>query len=151
MNDELEQEFHELINEIRSSRKENVTHTRSFVNQVFLLAGALAALLMPAYALTKLAPVQHAFITVALCFLLGCILFGVISLSVVLGQEAQNLEDKQESLEEKDLQQYLQIRNDLQKQKVRGTHDARGAIVVFLFGGGVLLLMVGIVLGAYGL
>ena len=103
MSDELEQEFRELIDEMRSCRMENITQTRSFTHQVFLVAGAIAAFLMPAYASARLAPVQHAFITVALCFLLGCILFGVISLSVVLGQEIRNLTDVQESLEKKDL------------------------------------------------
>jgi len=101
MSDKCEQEFRELIDKIQSCRMENIKQTRSYANQIFVLAGAISAFLMPAFFLSNLSPWQHTCLTFALILLLGSIIFGVAVLSIFLGQEAKDLAIIQESLEEK--------------------------------------------------
>lgn len=151
MSDELEQEFRELIDKIRSCRMENITQTRSYANQVFVLAGAISAFLMPVFFLSNLSPWQHTCLTFALILLLGSIIFGVVFLSIVLGQEAKFLAIIQESLEEKKPEIYFEIQKQIKQHKYRRAHDLQDGILLGLFTVGVFLIMLGLVFGAWGL
>ena len=154
MSDKLKQEIRELIDKIRACRMENITQTRSYTNQIFVLAGAISAFLMPVFFLTSLSPLQHICLMFALIFLLGSIIFGVVLLSIVLGQEAKDLAKKQESLEAlEDMkpETFLEISKQFKQYKYRRSHDLRDIILLGLFTFGVFLIMMGIVFGAWGL
>ncbi|MBU0486227.1 MAG: hypothetical protein KKB30_17115 [Proteobacteria bacterium] len=152
MNDQVEQEFRELTDWVRLRRIENISQTRSFFHQVLILAGAIATFLMPAYMMAQLTPFQHAFIALALCCLLIAILFGVISLSYVLGKETRELTQRQEGLEKKDIQLLAKIKKEQEKQKPYASpFDAPAIILLSLFVLGILSLMVGIAIGVKGL
>ena len=151
MSDELEQEFCELIDKIRACRMENITQTRSYVHQIFVLAGAISAFLMPVFFLGNLSPWQHICLTFALILLLGSIIFGVVSLSIVLGREAKHLAKTQESLEKKKPEIYSEIPEQIKQYKYRRSHDLRDIILLGLFSVGVFLIMLSLVFGAWGL
>lgn len=151
MSGDIEQEFYELIDEIRACRKENIAQTRSYVHQIFILAGAISAFLTPVFFLGNFSPWQHICLTFALVLLLGSIIFGVVSLSIVLGQEAIDLAKRQESLEDMKPETFLEISQQFKQYKYRRSHDLRDIILLGLFIFGVFLIMLGLVFGAWGL
>jgi hypothetical protein len=140
-----------LLKEVRELTVKNLSQRRVQVQQECVLAGAIAAFLMPVYTSASLFSVQHTLIALAIvCFLL-CILTGMWQLGIVLSREANDLGDMRISLEERDrerAQKYIARSN--KRRKRRDDPDVVGFCVHALFIGAILFLVSALILGEYG-
>ena len=134
----LDHKMERFRDKVRDARMENVAHTRTHAQQVFLLAGGIAAFLMPLYASTDLTPIQFAFVSTSLaCFLL-CILLGVANLSYVLHKERLDLKKLHDGLHDPAaFSKYEAQRKPTDDSKL----DVLGTFIDILFAFGVLALL----------
>src|SRR5205809_477983 len=90
-----------FLRELREWTAENIRHYRTHVQQISILAGAIAAFLMPVYA-SQTSTIQRSLVAISIVMLLLCILIGMLHLWQIITSEAIDLKDMRISVEEKD-------------------------------------------------
>src|SRR6266704_730537 len=130
---------------------ENVKHFRTHVQQVSILAGAIAAFLMPVYASQATTTIQRSLVAISIVMLLLCILIGMLYLWQIITSEALDLKDMRICLDEKDEERKKKYDERKEKRlKRRDKPDVVNITIHLLFSGAILVLVGGFVLGEYG-
>lgn len=140
-----------FLRELREWSAENIRHYRTHVQQISILAGAIAAFLMPVYA-SQTSTIQRSLVAISIVMLLLCILMGMLHLWQIITSEAIDLKDMRISIEEKDEERKKRYDERKEKRlKRRDQPDLVNVAIHLLFSGAILVLITGFVFGEYGL
>jgi len=140
-----------FLRELREWTAENIRHYRTHVQQISILAGAIAAFLMPVYA-SQTSTIQRSLVAISIVMLLLCILIGMLHLWQIITSEAIDLKDMRISVEEKDEERKKRYDERKEKRlKRRDQPDLVNVAIHLLFSGAILVLVTGFVFGEYGL
>ena len=140
-----------FLQELRQWTAENVKHQRTHVQQICILAGAIAAFLMPVYGSQVNTPLQRSLIAISIVMLLLCIFLGMLHLWQIITNEAIDLKDMRISIEEKDEERKKKYDDRKEKRvKRRDQPDIVNIAIHLLFSGALLVLIAGFVIGEYG-
>ncbi len=152
MNNSQSDQVESFLRELRELTTENIRHYRTHVQQLSILAGAIAAFLMPVYASQAATTVQRSLVATSIVMLLLCILIGMLHLWQIIMSEAIDLKDMRISIEEKDEERKKQY-DERKKKRLerRDKPDIVNIAIHVLFSGAIVLLVASFVLGEYGL
>lgn len=140
-----------FLRELRELTAENIRHYRTHIQQISIIAGAIAAFLMPIYASQSTTSIQRSLVAVSIVMLLLCILIGMLHLWQIITSEAIDLKDMRISIEEKDegrKEKYEERK--VKRLKRRDEPDVVNIAIHLLFSGAILVLVAAFVLGEYG-
>ena len=98
MNKPQSDQVESFLRELREFTAENIKHYRMHTQHISILAGAIAALLMPVYASQSTATIQRSLVAISIVMLLLCILIGMFHLWQIITSEAINLKDMRISI-----------------------------------------------------
>ncbi len=138
----------EFLEELRKWTGENIAHQRTHLQQICIIAGAIAAFLMPVYFSERIPDLQHSLVSISIVMLLLCIVIGMISLWQILTTEAIDLKDMRISIEEMDEERKRRYDERKEKRlKRRDQPDIVNLSVHLLFAGAIATLVLSIVIG----
>ena len=148
MNKSQPGEVESFLRELRELTAENIKHYRTHIQQISILAGAIAAFLMPVYASQSTTTIQRSLVAISIVMLLICILIGMLHLWQIITGEAIDLKDMLISIEEKDEGRKKKYDERKEKRlKRRDKPDFVNIAIHLLFFGAILVLVASFVLG----
>lgn len=148
MSDKLPE--NKLITELRDALIKIIEQLRMHIWQMCLVAGAIAAFLMPLYASPNFSQSQHAFLALSLVSFLLCILIGFLHVSFKLTDDQRNLNTMKYCLENKDFKRSEKLLKKIRKPiEEQNSIDIISWFVDILFAAGVMFLITAIILTEY--
>ena len=146
-----------MNNEFKSLQRENllsqlkqlsiklIEHGRTHLLQLCIIAGAIAAFLMPLYASDKFSLLQHTFIALSIVCFLFSILIGCMRLSFIILRDQRDIHTMKDAVEKNSKEESIKyLRDHYRTLKQLNAIDLYTLFVDILFSLGIIFLVIAI-------